>query len=592
MPWYHTIYLKWLFLEDPNNKILVIAERAGLNTMLLKPLMDKLSRIRDQSNKLYILFILIYLTNNVANAAANWPDCGFQCSAGDVTLQNAYLGDASGNPLKSCSIGSPVTAYLWITIYNNAGSTRNAVILLADVYVNNDLAYTTYPNGLCVLNTIQPKATSKYPIYSFSWTCGQKVQIKRMVLSWETSSRITCANANRKCSNRGTKCYGGSTATISAQTSLAADFSSNSPQCCCGISFTNQSSGGVQPYTFQWNFGDGSTTSTLQNPTHTYSSPGTYSVTLTVKDSVGTSTSITRQVTLYSHPVAEAGNNLSILPGGSVTLEGNASGGSPPYSFSWSPTSGLSDPSSQNPLASPANTTKYYLTIKDSHGCTCSDSTTVYVSSIKVTKSASNNPVRIGSQVTYTYKIQNTGDSNLKMASLLDSFFGSISSTSTGDLNGDNLLNPGEIWTYQVGYRIYANTTNYAIASATDPTGMMVTSNSAVVVVNVTNPQGFPEFAIQGDNIVCIMTPSTYTYTVKGQSITNYLSTWQIDGLPVNKINADGSITVNWSLYGSGYHLLQLIVNFIDDRGRISHTSLYGMKVLVVNTPSANIQVN
>ena len=39
-----------------------------------------------------------------------------------------------------------------------------------------------------------------------------------------------------------------------------------------------------QPYTYRWVFGDGST-STLQNPAHTYESPGTYVVTLTVKDS-------------------------------------------------------------------------------------------------------------------------------------------------------------------------------------------------------------------------------------------------------------------------------------------------------------------
>lgn len=559
--------------------------------MLQKPSATKSSNIKDQSNKLYFIFILIYLSNNVANAADDWPDCNFHCDAGDVTLLKAYLGDASGDPLKSCSSGSPVTAYLWISIYNNANSPRNAVILLADVYIDNNLAYTTYPDGLCVLDNIDPKATSNYAIYSFSWTCGQSVKLTRMVLSWETENKITCANANRKCANRGTKCYGGETIEVPVQTPLVADFYSNSPQCCCGVSFYNNSHGGVSPYTFQWNFGDGSAISTLQNSTHAYSSPGTYSVTLTVKDSVGTPTSITKQVTLYPHPDADAGNNLSIVPGGSVGLGGSTSGGSPPYSFAWSPASGLSNPSLQNPLASPLNTTKYTLTVTDSLGCTGSDFATVYVSSIKIAKSASNNPVQTGSQVTYTYKVQNTGGSNLKMISLVDSYFGAIAGPPTGDLNGDNLLNPRETWTYQAIYRIYANTTNYAIASATDPTGMMVTSNSAIVVVNVTNPQGFPGFAIQGNDLVCIMIPSTYTYTITGQPITNYRSTWQIDGSPINNINADGSITVDWRLYGSGYHLLQLSVNFIDDRGRIWHTSLYGMKILVVNTPSANIQV-
>ena len=57
------------------------------------------------------------------------------------------------------------------------------------------------------------------------------------------------------------------------------------------VSFTNLSIGGVLSYL--WNFGDGNT-STLANPTHTYSAEGTYSVKLTVFNSTGCSDSITK----------------------------------------------------------------------------------------------------------------------------------------------------------------------------------------------------------------------------------------------------------------------------------------------------------
>ncbi|MEM4258906.1 MAG: choice-of-anchor J domain-containing protein [Candidatus Thermoplasmatota archaeon] len=50
------------------------------------------------------------------------------------------------------------------------------------------------------------------------------------------------------------------------------------------IQFTGTATGGVAPYTWLWNFGNGAT-STAQNPTYAYPEPGTYTVTLTVTDS-------------------------------------------------------------------------------------------------------------------------------------------------------------------------------------------------------------------------------------------------------------------------------------------------------------------
>ena len=45
--------------------------------------------------------------------------------------------------------------------------------------------------------------------------------------------------------------------------------------------------GGSPPYTYQWDFGDGSPPSSEPKPSHTYDVSGVYTVTLTVKDSLG-----------------------------------------------------------------------------------------------------------------------------------------------------------------------------------------------------------------------------------------------------------------------------------------------------------------
>ncbi|MFH1650850.1 MAG: DUF4349 domain-containing protein [Chloroflexota bacterium] len=59
------------------------------------------------------------------------------------------------------------------------------------------------------------------------------------------------------------------------------------------IRFESQVAGGFTPYSYQWNFGDGAT-STDRFPLHSYQSTGDYTVTLTVTDDRGNSVPETR----------------------------------------------------------------------------------------------------------------------------------------------------------------------------------------------------------------------------------------------------------------------------------------------------------
>ena len=73
-------------------------------------------------------------------------------------------------------------------------------------------------------------------------------------------------------------------------------------------------------------------------------------------------------------PTAVASGGGTIDPGGSVALSG--SGG---VSCSWSPVTGLDDPSSCSPIASPFATTSYSLTVVDDQGCASTNETSVAV---------------------------------------------------------------------------------------------------------------------------------------------------------------------------------------------------------------------
>ena len=72
-------------------------------------------------------------------------------------------------------------------------------------------------------------------------------------------------------------------------------FSPSAPKVGVAVNFRDNSSG--SPVEWSWDFGDNGTSSS-QNPSHTYASEGTFSVTLTVRYSDGTTKSATRSITV------------------------------------------------------------------------------------------------------------------------------------------------------------------------------------------------------------------------------------------------------------------------------------------------------
>lgn len=126
------------------------------------------------------------------------------------------------------------------------------------------------------------------------------------------------------------------------------------------VQFVNNSTGGN---TYLWDFGDGGT-STDFAPSHTYTTPGEFTVSMIMTDQYGCSQADTAaiQITSISTDPPFVDPIPTICPGGSVQL--NASEGDV---WEWFPPTGLSSTTIQNPIAAPDSNTTYFVVV--TNGC-------------------------------------------------------------------------------------------------------------------------------------------------------------------------------------------------------------------------------
>lgn len=118
-------------------------------------------------------------------------------------------------------------------------------------------------------------------------------------------------------------------------------------------------------------------------------------------------------VQLQAQVVADAGADATICAGDAVTLGGAAAtGGTPPYQYSWAPPVGLSDADILHPVCTSAITRTYTLTVTDAAGATATDQVTVTVlPSPTVVLTSTNAPGTLYGGVT-TFSICGLGASN------------------------------------------------------------------------------------------------------------------------------------------------------------------------------------
>lgn len=128
-----------------------------------------------------------------------------------------------------------------------------------------------------------------------------------------------------------------------------------------------------------WNFGDGSPPSSQQNPTHTYTAAGTYTVTLTLVSDRGCSDTISKTV-VVAPPVTPAFSANMVCLGDPTIFNDNTTGAISSYSWNFGDgdTSSIQSPSH---VFATAGTHSVTLTVTSASGCSQSVTVTVFVNS-------------------------------------------------------------------------------------------------------------------------------------------------------------------------------------------------------------------
>lgn len=309
---------------------------------------------------------------------------GFPTAMGGTTPYTYAWSPSTG--LNSSTIPNPTAAPLVSTIYTvtitdaNGCSASDVVNVIVNLTpsANAGLDQSICRGGSAVLGS-SPTATGGTAPYSYAWT--PSTGLSSAIAPNPTANPLTTTVYDVTVTDAN-GCTSTDAVTVNVSP-LMTVYAGPDAQICRGSGWvlggTPTVIGGTPPYSIAWSPATGLNATTIPNPTAAPFATTVYTVTVT--DAFGCMTSDAMTLLVNPAPIADAGPDALLCRGGSTMLGGSptAQGGTPPYSYLWTPSSGLSATTTSNPTAAPTATTKYILALTDANGCTAYDSAVVTV---------------------------------------------------------------------------------------------------------------------------------------------------------------------------------------------------------------------
>lgn len=434
-----------------------------------------------------------------------------------TTVATGYINSSTNNTNPTIDIDNTGTPYF----------------SYVDVFANNDLNVKILASPISI--STQPLATQLICDGS-AGSFSVSVAGGTPTYQWQTATTGVFANAGAPYTNASTNILSftanpginqnkvrciinvgckniiSNTSTLTVLNNPTVNLTTTNPSCfgVCNGMITANPIGGTAPYTFSWSPTVGSS-ATLPSLC-----AGTYSV--LVKDANNCSVSANANLFSPSGISSSVSGNLTICSGNSTTLTLTAAGGTPGYTFSWSPGATLSSTNTAVVVATPTITTTYTANVTDANGCIKSTSVTVTVNALPAVSAGPDNSICLGGSAvnsatgahTYTWNPGNFVGANQNVTPFSTTTYTVVgTNTLTGCTNSD--------------FKIVTVNPNPTVNAISSPTSICAGSTSTLTAsgaVSYTwNPSG-----LTGPTIT-VSPASTTVYTLTGMAATGCSNT-------------------------------------------------------------------
>lgn len=268
------------------------------------------------------------------------------------------------SPVQTGATATNLATGNYIATITNAAACASTVPVT--ITATNNLTLTVNSNtSICPGSSVTATTTTNATTFSWAPTTGvSNPNIANPVFTPASTTTYTLTASTGSCNI--TRSF---TITVNADPTLSSRIDTT---ICLGASFSPWISSDAT--TFSWTPTTGVSNPSILNPVLSPTVPTIYTITAT--NANGCIRSETFEVNVVAGAAVNAGADQTIIEGYSVAqLHGSGSVGT----YTWTPSAGLSATNILNPVANPATTTTYTLSVVTPNGCIASDEVMVTV---------------------------------------------------------------------------------------------------------------------------------------------------------------------------------------------------------------------